>query len=147
MEQADKSQRPPAAAVAVQPGDALEFELTDIDDARRVLDEESISQFDVAAAASEAQWKRVRRRSLPTDRALTGRAIDWIHSLPPGLHPRQLGLQFPRIVNQLAEAWDDPAGLREALGRLLGDARKGRKGFPRDVHDELVALRDWTEPF
>jgi hypothetical protein len=55
--------------------EGFEFELTDLDEARRVLDSESMSQFDVATVASPAQWKRIRRVPLPTDRALGGRAM------------------------------------------------------------------------
>src|SRR3954468_23289808 len=60
-----KQQNPPPASPWQDQG--LEFELTDFGEARRVLDNESISQFDVATAVSPAQWKRLRRATLPTD--------------------------------------------------------------------------------
>lgn len=127
--------------------DGFEFELTDIEDARRTLDDESLSQFDVATVMSPEHWTRLRRGKLPTDRALTGRAIDWLLALPPALRPQCLSRQFPRITNALAEVWDDPEPCQAAFERLLCDGRKGRKGFPREVHDELSALRDWTQMF
>ena len=41
-----------------------------------------------------------------------------------------------------------------AIDKLLFDERRGRKGFPPEVHHELtalrdwmVALKDWNEPF
>ena len=128
-------------------GEGLEFELTDIGEARRILDAESISQFDVASIDRPEHWKRLRRASLPTDRALTGRAIDWLMALPPQLRPQLLSRQFPRIVNALSEVWDEPEQCQAAFDRLLSETRKGRKGFPRGVHDELEALRNWTQVF
>lgn len=136
----------PAADPARQ-AEGFEFELTDIHEARRVLDAESVAQFDVATVGRPEQWKRLRRGKLPTDRALTGRAIMWLMALQPTLRPQILSLQFPRIVNALAEVWDEPKGCQAAFDGLLCDGRKGRKGFPGEVHDELSALRDWTQVF
>ncbi len=123
------------------------FELTDIEDARRILDGESISQFDVAGIERPGHWKRLRRRSLPTDRALTGQAIDWLMTLPPSLRPESLSRQFPRIANALAEVWDEPEQCQAGFDKLLRDGRKGRKGFPAAVRGELEALRNWTQVF
>ena len=133
----------PSSTPAPLQDEGFEFELTDLEEARRVLDSESMSQFDVATVASPAQWKRVRRVTLPTDRALSGRAIDWLLRLPAGVRPEHLSSRFPRIANALAEVWDDPEESRTSLDKLLGDGRKGRKGFPPEVHHELIALRDW----
>jgi hypothetical protein len=134
--------------------EGLEFEITDFDDARRVLDDESISQFHVETVVSAAHWKRLRRASLPTDRALSGQAIDWLLSLPPELLPEKLSTQFPRIANALAQAWHEPGERQAALDKLFDDGRTGRSGFPPEVQHELIALRDWmvalrgwNEPF
>jgi hypothetical protein len=124
--------------------EGLEFELTDLEEARRVLDTESISQFDVATIVPPEHWKRLRRHKLPTDRALSGQAIDWLISLTPDLRPEKLAEQFPRIANALATVWDDPAERQAALDKLLNTDRKSRKGFPAKVHDELVVLHDWA---
>ena len=121
--------------------EGFEFELTDFDEARRILDSESLSPFDVAAVVPPEHWEKIRRRKVPTDRALTGRAIDWLLALPATLRPQNLSLQFPRIANALAEAWPEPKQYRAALDNLLCDGRKGRRGFPVAVHQELVALR------
>jgi len=137
----------PASPAPASPQDGLEFEITDFEDARRVLDGESLSQFDVATNLSPSHWQRLRRRALPTDRALTGRAIQWLLSLPPTLRPQQLSRQFPRIANALAEVWHEPTECNVALDKLLSGGRKGRKGFPSAVRDELAALRDWTKTF
>jgi hypothetical protein len=143
----DQPKKPLASPHAARKDEGFEFEFTDIEEARRILDTESISQFDVAGIVPPEHWKKQRRVKLPTDRALTGRAIDWLLALPPTLRPENLTHQFPRIANALAEIWDDPEQFQAGLGRLLGDDRKGRKGFPAAVHDELVALQNWTQMF
>jgi hypothetical protein len=127
--------------------EGLEFELTDIEEARRIADTEAESQFDVAAIERPQHWKKLRRLSLPSDRALTGRALDWPMSLPPNLRPHVLSGQFPRIVNALAEAWDEPERCQAAFDRLLRDGRKARQGFPPPVREELATLRDWAQLF
>lgn len=143
----DPSKKPSTPPPAAWQGEGLEFEITDFGEAKRVLDDESISQFHVATVASPAQWKRIRRAPLPTDRALSGQAIDWLMSLPAELRPQELSAQFPRIANDLAAVWHEPVECQATLDKLLGDERKGRTGFPPQVHDELVALRDWTQVF
>jgi hypothetical protein len=145
----DPHKKPPTPSSAPSWQDqGLEFELTDFESARQVLDSESISQFDVVSiGAPEQQWKRLRRARLPTDRALSGQAIDWLIGLPPGLRPQALSAQFPRIVNALAQAWDDPAECQAVLDGLLHSERKGRKGFAPQVQDELIALQNWVQVF
>jgi hypothetical protein len=149
----DPSKQQPGSSSPAWQDEGLEFELTDFGDARRVLDEESISQFHVATASPE-QWKRVRRAKLPTDRALSGAGIDWLLGLPPNVRPQRLSMQFPRIANALAAVWDEPSECQAAFDKLLCGERAGRAGFPPEVQHELVALRDWwvalrqfNEPF
>jgi hypothetical protein len=140
----DPSEKPSTSSPATgwQEG-SLEFEITDFGEARRVLDDESISQFHVETVVAPAHWKRLRRVTLATDRALSGQAIDWLLSLPPGLHPKKLSAQFPRIANALAQAWHEPSERQALLDKLFDDGRTGRKGFSREVQGELTALRDW----
>jgi hypothetical protein len=127
--------------------EGFEFELTDIEDARRTLDSESMSQFDVATVDAPDKWKRLRRAKLPTDRALTGQAIDWLLTLPPALRPQKLSREYPRIVNALAGIWHEPEQCKVAFDKLLCSQRKARRGFPVAVQQELVALRNWMQPF
>jgi hypothetical protein len=141
MDPKEKESGPPAANLQ---DEGLEFELTDLVEARRVLDNESVSQFDVATFVPPAHWKRVRRDKLPTDRALSGHAIDWLLSLSPDLRPEKLGEQFPRVANALAAVWRDPVERRAALDKLVDGDRKMRAGFPREVREELAALRNWA---
>jgi len=125
-------------------GEGFDFELTDFDDARRVLDSESLSPFDVATIVPPEHWVKARRPRVPTDRALTGRTIDWLLRLPAAIRPQNLSTQFPRIANALAEASSDRVQFQAALDALLSDTRRGRQGFPAPVHQELLALRDFS---
>ncbi len=143
----DQSKEQSLSPESLRQDEGFEFELTDIEEARRILDTESLSQFDVATVVPPDHWKKLRRENLPTDRAITGQAIDWLLDLPPTLRPQSLSLQFPRIVNALAEVWAEPERCQSAFARLLRDGRKGRKGFPDAVHHELVALQSWAQIF
>jgi hypothetical protein len=125
--------------------EGLEFEITGVEEARRVLDGDLLTPTPVATAGSPAEWKPHRRETRPTDRALSGQAIDWLLSLPPGVRPKHLGTQFPRIAHALATVWDEPDACRVELGKLLAGERKGRRGFPYPVRQELVALRDLAQ--
>jgi hypothetical protein len=138
----DQSRKPSVSPSSSWQDEGLEFELTDFEEARRILDAESLSQYDVSSVAPPDHWKRLRRGQLPTDRALTGRAIAWLLALPPTVRPQSLSRQFPRITNALAEVWQQPQQCQAALDKLLCDGRKGRKGFPAAVRDELIALRN-----
>jgi hypothetical protein len=137
--------KPPAAPKSSWEDAGIEFELTDLEEARRILDSESISQFGVAAVVTAEEWKKLRRASLPTDRALTGRSLAWLIALPATLRPNTLSLQFPRITNALAEVWHKPEQCQAAFEKLLHDDRTDRKGFPLAVRNELVALRSWAQ--
>ena len=41
--------------------------------------------------------------------------------------------------------WNDDERLRSQLEALLVDQRRGRAGFPPDVYNELLTLRDIAE--
>ena len=139
----DQLKKPPSSSSWQE--EALEFEFTDVEEARRILDSESLSQFDGSRVVPPERWKGLRRGKLPTDRALTGRAIDWLLALPSTVRPQNLSLQFPRITNALAEVWHERRQCQAALDNLICDGRPGRKGFPLVVREELIALRTWTQ--
>lgn len=120
--------------------DSLEFELTDLGDARAALDELPAG-VGAVAKSDPAYWASRRRRPEVSDRALTGPAIDWLLSLPPEVRPLQTGERFPRIVNALAQAWAAPQQREAVLLDLLHDTRPRRAGFPPPVRRELEALR------
>lgn len=119
--------------------DALEFELTDLDDARRALDELPPG-IGAAQAIGPGYWQGRRRPPQPTDRALTGAAIAWMLGLREDLRPRELCERFPRLANALAVVWPDAAQRQRALERLVNDERGQRAGFPHAVRMELELL-------
>jgi hypothetical protein len=118
---------------------AIDFEITDFDSARQVLD-------DLPPGIGRAQslepgfWEGQRRKLTPTDRALTGAAMDWVIGLPANLRPHTTCEQFPRVVNAVAGAWADTAYSVQVLDHMINDYRGGRRGFPATVQQELAAL-------
>ena len=131
-------QKPPKRPPA--PPGTIDFEITDFEVARHVLD-------DLPAGVAEAKhlqpgyWQQQRRKSVATDRALTGASMDWVISLPPTLRPHVTCEQFPRVVNTIAVAWPDAAFSLRVLDHVVNDYRGGRRGFPDAVRSELAALQ------
>jgi hypothetical protein len=119
--------------------DALDFEITDFDEARRSLDELPAGLLAVQTSAP-GYWQHRRRGMLPSDRALTGAAMDWIVALPPTIRPHTTCEQFPRVANAIAESWEDVPLCTRVLDHMLHDYRGGRRGFPATVQAELSTL-------
>lgn len=117
---------------------AIEFEFTDVKDARRVADETVV--VGNIERLMPGYWEEQRRKPTPADRALTGAGIDWMLSLPAEARPSVLCEQFPRIANHLAERWHDLPGTRMDLMRLLADERGQRKGFSLQIQQEIGRL-------
>lgn len=84
------------------------------------------------------------RRREPLNQPLPS-TFRWAESFPEAVRPIALLQRFPRIANLLARAWDDEVLLRSQLEALLVDRRSGRAGFPPDVHNELLTLRELAE--
>jgi hypothetical protein len=121
------------------PPGSIEFELTDLENARQALDElpEGVDKLPML---TPNYWEQRRRKPLPSDRALQGSTIDWLLKLPVSLRPSELCDRYPRAANALATAW--PGSERAAvLDELLSDRRGRRRGFPPEVRSELEALR------
>ena len=83
-----------------------------------------------------------RRQENEEDRNFTPTAVTWLLSLDKAYFPSELAKAFPRIVNRLAEFWDNPFEGGKYLDSLLVDERGGRQGFPMPVLRELIALRE-----
>jgi hypothetical protein len=119
--------------------DGIDFELTDISDARKALD-------DLPPGVGELErhmpgyWEKRRQSPSAADRALTGRALEWLVQLPPALRPTRMSQRFPRLVNALATVWGDAPRALAAIDNLLVDRRGGRQGLPEDVQSELKLL-------
>jgi hypothetical protein len=122
----------------VPPG-SIEFELTDLENARLALEELPDGVEKVPMLAPD-YWEQRRRRPLPTDRALQGSTIEWLLKLPAPLRPRELCDRYPRAANALASAWQG-SERAAVLDELLNDRRGRRRGFPPEVRSELEALR------
>jgi len=125
-------QKPPAP-------DSIDFEITDFDQARQVLNDLPPGVGRVKTL-EPGFWEQQRRKPTPTDRALTGAAMDWVIALPPALRPHATCEHFPRVVNAIADAWADTAFSLQVLDHMINDHRGGRRGFPAAVQHELVAL-------
>jgi hypothetical protein len=121
------------------PPGSIEFELTDLENARLALDELP-DGVDRVQTLAPNYWEQRRRKPVPTDRALQGSTIEWMLKLPPSLRPRELCDRYPRAANVVAAAW---SGSERAavLDELLSDRRGTRRGFPPEVKSELQALR------
>lgn len=87
-----------------------------------------------------AEWGARRRAPRHADEALTGTTRAWLRRLPRGQRPDCLCERYPRVANQVAWHWHDPAATAGLLQDLLVDRRGGRRGFPRVVQVELRRL-------
>jgi hypothetical protein len=119
---------------------AFEFELTDIAEARKALDELPPGVESVLTM-SPGYWLSRRRKPESGDLALTRPAIDWMMGLLPHLRPQAGAQRFPRLVNAIAKSWETPGECDSLLEGLLNDCRPGRQGLPSAVRSEFEALR------
>lgn len=117
----------------------MDFEEVSIDAARDILDE---LPPDVARVLESVPgyWQNNRRPPLATDRALTGRAMEWIGRMPENIRPQLTSLRYPRVVNQIADAWPNPSQRSDVFEHLLNGRRIGRRGFPVEIESEISAL-------
>lgn len=77
---------------------------------------------------------------------LSGRAMQWLASLPANLSPRSTAMRFPHIANCLAELWPTPEKCREYFDSLMGaNQRRGQRGFPDEIALELAALEKYQD--
>jgi len=63
-------------------------------------------------------------------------------SLPETHRPHALAKQYARITNMFATLWSRPEECRRYFDELLIDRRGGRKGFPADVLQDIMKLRE-----
>jgi hypothetical protein len=120
------------------PSGLIEFEFTNVDDARK--EAEKHPALVTLEKLLPGYWDEQRRQLTASDRALTGKGIDWMLALPHEARPKALAEQYPRIANHLAEHWHDLWGTRMALMRLLADERGARKGFSLQIEQEIGRL-------
>ena len=125
------------------PSGLIEFEITNVADARK--EAEKPAAIVALEKLLPGYWEEQRRPPSPSDRALTGKAMDWLMALPANARPKALSEQYPRIVNHLAEHWGDLACAQLSLMRLLADERGGRKGFSLQIEQEIGRLAAYVQ--
>ena len=122
-----------------RPEGSIDFEVTDLQTARMALDE-----LPPGIGRAEAQmpgyWESRRRKPTSADRALTGRTLDWVMTLPPSQRPHATCERYPRVANRIAESWSMSSERNETLRSLLCDDRGNRRGLPADVRREIELL-------
>lgn len=59
-------------------------------------------------------------------------------------YPRHLEEQYDRVLTKIEELWDTPE-IDNYFSDLLIDKRGGRQGFPRQVLEDIMRLRDLRE--
>lgn len=123
------------------PDKGLDFQFTDFGEAREALDELPPGLAELRQR-EPGYWLRRRRPPSAIDRALTGPAVDWLMKLPAAVQPRRTSVQYPRIVNLIAEAAADPSEMQRTIGEFFEDRRGGRRGLPEPILQELRTLRD-----
>lgn len=94
-------------------------------------------------SSTESGWEAVRRAVDPEDVLLHDRTFKWLATLPVSLRPMSAARQYPRVVNRIGDLWGHCEYTRAYFQSLLIDRRKGRKGFPADVKQELVTLQQY----
>jgi hypothetical protein len=120
--------------------DSLEFEFTDLHEARHVLDLPPAGVIE-SRQLEPGYWASRRRSPTLTDRALSGDTMDWAMRLPSDLRPFKLCERFPRIANAIAKEWASRAYCESLFASLSADRRGKRRGFGAEVQRELDRLR------
>jgi hypothetical protein len=82
------------------------------------------------------------RKANPVDYLLPA-SNRWLKSLPPEVQPLALATEYPRIVNLLAQHWDDREACVAFFSHLLLDHRGKRQGFPVAVKSDIRMLQEY----
>ena len=81
------------------------------------------------------------RKATPVEYVLPASLV-WLEGLPPQVRPVALTAKYARIVNLIAQQWNDYNACCAYFDELLKGRRGNRRGFPADVHREISTLRD-----
>jgi len=73
---------------------------------------------------------------------LSREAVRLVISLQMTEQVRYLAIEFPHVLNRVAELWGQPQAAEDYFSALLLSDRNGRKGFNLQAMQEVVALRD-----
>jgi hypothetical protein len=114
----------------------------------RVVDEsgfdEDVSTLDPDRPPSVDELKARRRPLSQDDRRVSDAALTWMSSLPRDRRLMYTMLDYPHVVNTLAQRWGDRQALGEYLESLLHSRRRYRAGFSAPAQAELDALAEWA---
>lgn len=79
---------------------------------------------------------------MPEHINLTAEADDYFRTLPGLIYPQALVNRFARIANRIVELRYDESDLENYFESLINDTRGGRQGFPPEVMQDILQLRD-----
>ena len=91
-----------------------------------------------ASSTAAQDWSK-HRKAQPAE-CLLPSSENWLDHLPPDVFPGALATCYPRIVNLIAERWNDRRACAACFVDLLVDRRGGRRGFPAPVKSDLTML-------
>lgn len=92
-----------------------------------------------AISDNQSDWVG-RRKAQPAD-VLLPATRRWLEAMPDECRPLELAKQFARLANLIASSWNNSRECSAFLYSLLRDQRGGRRGFPREVMEEILNLR------
>lgn len=98
-------------------------------------------------AGPEGSLELMRQRRAPPLAFLLPDTREWLDTLPRKAQPYALCTLYPRIANLIAVKWADMKALSAYLDELLVDRRRGRRGFPPEVLNDLCVLREYHAAF
>ena len=116
----------------------------DLDAVQTKRNKPAQSQATSPHGTSPQEGHETLRKASPASAPLP-RTFEWVASLPRDVQPTALMRHYPRIANVIAAAWRDSKALRSYMDCLFTDNRGDRQGFPPDVLDELLALREYYD--
>ncbi|MBS0325159.1 MAG: hypothetical protein JSS46_01280 [Proteobacteria bacterium] len=108
---------------------------------RQVRDGAPQDAADEAPPDRGADWAP-QRKAEPADFILPATRT-WLAALPDDVRPATLVERYARIVNRIAQQWNDKVGCPALFDELLGDRRGGRAGFPAKSQRDLVRLQEY----
>ena len=84
------------------------------------------------------------RKADPANRLLPV-SLRWLSSVPDKARPQALATRYARIVNLLAQHWNDPDACAAYFDALLVDHRGNRQGFPAVVQADIRILQEYFQ--
>ncbi len=106
--------------------------------------DEDVSAFDADRPPSIEELKARRHPLSAEDRRVTDATLNWMASLPRDRRLMHTMLDYPHVVNSLAQRWTDRTLLAQYFESLLHSRRRRRAGFSPLSQAELMALADWA---